>query len=76
MLSLFLSSPAIDKKERRKKVFILSFDASYQLVQLDGKEDAYICKAAKTPKEVQELIENGFEFICTMEDLRFFRKRK
>jgi len=31
---------------------------------------------AKAPNEVQELIENGFEYICDMDDLKFFRKRK
>ena len=47
-----------------------------QLIQLDENDDAYICKVGKTPKEIQELIENGFEFICVLDDLRFFRKRK
>jgi len=47
-----------------------------QLTQLDGKDDAYICKVAKAPKEIRELIENGLEFICILDDLRFFRKRK
>ena len=40
------------------------------------KEDEYICKIARTPSEIQELIENGFEFICQKDDLAFFRKRK
>lgn len=31
---------------------------------------------AKTPGEVQELIEAGFEYVCSKEDLLFFRKRK
>jgi integrase/predicted RNA-binding Zn-ribbon protein involved in translation (DUF1610 family) len=47
-----------------------------QLLQFDEKDDAYICKVAKTPKEIQELIEAGFEYICCVDDLRFFRKRK
>jgi len=40
------------------------------------KEDEYICKVAKTPSEIQELIENGFEYVCQKDDLIFFRKRK
>ena len=47
-----------------------------QLIQLNESDDQYVCKVAKTPKEIQELIENGFEFICTLDDFRFFRKRK
>ena len=39
-------------------------------------DDEFICKVAKAPSEIQELIENGFEYICNMEDLKFFRKRK
>jgi hypothetical protein len=31
---------------------------------------------AKTPKEIQEAIEQGFEFVCTFEDGRYFRKRQ
>jgi integrase len=36
----------------------------------------YTCKAAKTVKEASELIENGFEYICELDDARLFRKRK
>ena len=46
-----------------------------QLVNIEGADD-YICKVARAPTEIQELIENGFECICEQEDLRFFRKRK
>jgi len=35
-----------------------------------------VCKAAKTVKEASELIENGFEYICELDDARLFRKRK
>jgi len=40
------------------------------------KEDEYIYKIARTPSEIQELIENGFEFVCQKDDMAFFRKRK
>lgn len=39
-------------------------------------EDEYICKAAKTVKEASELIEKGFEYVCEVEGVKLFRKRK
>jgi hypothetical protein len=39
-------------------------------------DDEFICKVAKTPSEIQGLVENGFEYICDMDGLKFFRKRK
>jgi len=47
-----------------------------QLVKFQEGDDEFVCKVAKTPNEVQELIENGFQYVCDMEDLKFFRKRK
>jgi integrase len=46
-----------------------------QLIQIE-KEDQFICKVAKTPTEIKELIEQGFEWVCSSDDLKFFRKRK
>ena len=43
---------------------------------IDIKEDEYVCKTAETAKEVAQLIENGFEYVCDQENLKFFRKRK
>jgi integrase len=43
---------------------------------MDAKEDDYICKTAETIKDIAELIEDGFEFVCEQETLKFFRKRK
>ncbi|MEM3640534.1 MAG: hypothetical protein QXH37_01220 [Candidatus Bathyarchaeia archaeon] len=40
------------------------------------KEDEYICRIARNPSEVQELIETDFEFVCQKDDMLFFRKRK
>mgnify|MGYP000220982255 CR=1 FL=1 len=45
-----------------------------QLVKFES--DKYICKVAKTPKEISELIEAGFEYVCEQDGLKFFRKRK
>jgi hypothetical protein len=44
---------------------------------LDGiREDEFVCRVAKNPAEIQELIEAGFEYICETPELKFFRKRK
>ena len=45
-----------------------------QLVNLE--EDEYICKAATTVKQASELIEASYEYICAIEDVKLFRKRK
>ena len=39
-------------------------------------EDQYICKIAKTPREIAELIQAGFSFVCEKDGLLFFRKPK
>jgi integrase len=46
-----------------------------QLVKFESP-DGYVCKVAKTDKEISKLIEAGFEFICENDDLKFFRKPK
>jgi len=38
-------------------------------------EVEYVCKVARTPNEIQELIENGFEYICDQESLKFRRRK-
>jgi integrase len=43
---------------------------------MDTKEDEYVCKIAETAKDIAQLIEDGFEFVCEQETLKFFRKRK
>lgn len=39
-------------------------------------EDEWVCKAAKTVDEAQELIESGFEYVTEMDGVKLFRKRK
>ena len=41
-----------------------------------GSNDKFIVKIAKTSKEISNLLEIGFEYIMTKEDLVYFRKRK
>jgi len=44
---------------------------------VDFKNDEYVSKVAKNAKEACELIEAGFEYVCTTpENLMIFRKRK
>jgi len=45
-----------------------------QLVTFEN--DDYICKAATTVREATELIESGFEYVCDLEKVKLFRKRK
>jgi hypothetical protein len=46
-----------------------------QLVSFDASEE-YVCKIAQTPTEIQALIEDGFEYTCDLNEMKFFRKRK
>jgi integrase len=39
-------------------------------------DDEFTCKVARTPNEIQGLVEVGFEYICDLDGLKFFRKRK
>ena len=43
---------------------------------INFEEDDYVCKVAKTLKEVAELIEAGFEYVTDFENAKLFRKRK
>jgi integrase len=45
-----------------------------QLVNFESNE--YHSAVAKTVEEAKQLIESGFEYVCTIEDVELFRKRK
>lgn len=45
-----------------------------QLVNFES--DEYHVKTAREPKEIKELLEAGFEYVCEKDGLLFFRKRK
>ncbi len=38
--------------------------------------DEFICKAASNMKEAQTLIEIGFEYVCEIDNVKLFKKRK
>ena len=40
------------------------------------ESDEYVSKVARTVKEAQELVEAGFDYICDIEGVKIFRKRK
>jgi integrase len=40
------------------------------------EDDGFVCKVAKTVQEASVLIENGFEYICAIDDAKLFKKRK
>ena len=40
------------------------------------EDDEYICKTAENVKEAKELIEAGYQYVCDMDNLKLFRKRK
>ena len=46
-----------------------------QLVEFNS-QDEYVCKVANTTEEAKGLIESGFEYVCDMESVKLFRKRK
>jgi len=46
-----------------------------QLINSEG-EDEYVCKVAKTVEQATELIEAGFEYVCEIDGIKLFRKRK
>ncbi|MEM3578084.1 MAG: hypothetical protein QXX51_06505 [Candidatus Bathyarchaeia archaeon] len=43
---------------------------------IPSNEDDFICKAATTIEEAEQLIEAGFEYVCDIEGVKLFRKRK
>jgi len=45
-----------------------------QLIQT--KDDDCVCKTAEAVNEAKDLIEAGSEYICEIEDIKLFRKRK
>lgn len=40
------------------------------------KDDEFICKVARTVDEARQLIEAGFEYVCDINGVKLFRKRK
>ena len=40
------------------------------------EDDDYVCKAAANVKEASELIEAGYEYVCDVDRVELFRKRK
>jgi hypothetical protein len=45
-----------------------------QLVTFE--DDDYLCKAATDVKDATLLIESGYEYVCDVDKIKLFRKRK
>ena len=62
----------------RKRVEEGELEYARKYVQLAKceEEDEFICKVARTPKEIADLIEAGFEYVLERDGMVFFRKRK
>jgi integrase len=43
---------------------------------LDSKDDEYVSAVARNIEEARRLIESGFEYVCDIESVKLFRKRK
>jgi hypothetical protein len=43
---------------------------------MDNPDKEYLVKKAKTVEEAKRLIEQGFEYVLTMDGYMIFRKRK
>jgi hypothetical protein len=43
---------------------------------VDFKNEEYISATATTMEDAQKLVEDGFEYVTEMENIKIFRKRK
>ena len=41
-----------------------------------NQNEEFVCKMANTVREVKALIEAGFEYVCEVDGVKAFRKRK
>jgi hypothetical protein len=43
---------------------------------VDFESDEYVCKIAKRVDDAKILVEDGFDYVTDIEDMKLFRKRK
>ena len=55
--------------------FLSSSNRYTQLINTE-KDDEYISRVARTIDEARQLLEIGFDYVCEIEDVKLFRKRK
>lgn len=41
-----------------------------------GDADNFTCRVARTPEEIKQLIEAGFDYVTQKDEIAYFRKRK
>jgi len=70
-------NPSLKWKASRIKNFKIAHDKGEIYCEINFEnDDDFACRTAKTLEETKELIEDGFEYITEMEDIKLFRKRK
>ncbi len=47
-----------------------------QLIKPGSYDEEYVSKVARTVDEARILVESGFQYVCDVEDIKLFRKRK
>jgi hypothetical protein len=40
------------------------------------RDEEYVCKVAKTVDEAKNLVEDGFDYVTDVDNMKLFRKRK
>ena len=51
-------------------------DYRHQKKLVTFEDDDFTCKAAANVKDATELIEAGYEYVCDMDNIKLFGKRK
>ena len=65
--------PKVDSYKSKRSKWVVAFEKKYDTVITD---DDFISKVAKTVKETCQLVEAGFEYVCDIDGIKVFRKRK
>ena len=64
-----------DRRHKNIKNTLIYIDIENALFQ-NGREEEFYVRTAKTVEEACKLIEVGFEYVCDMDGVKIFRKRK
>jgi hypothetical protein len=73
-LYLRIPDPILVMRHMRHKKLEITMHYIRGIV-LNGEEE-FLCKTAKTIEEATALIENGFQYVTEMDEIKLFRKRK
>ena len=70
------SESAVKQFLRHKNLNTTSLYIQLDEALFQDNSDGFLVKATSDPKEIQALLEVGFEYVCQKDDLMYFRKRK